>query len=101
MASSLQTFTQALERATGNAFVSAVTLKPMRMPAYKQYTFTLKQIDGEDFEKHSITRSYCEHVVYEEEKDAILEKLTEKFISEVLRKMLIPKLINPKVYEVV
>ena len=101
MTSALQIFTRAIEVATGNSYVSAVTIQPLHMPAYKMYTFTLKQLDGEACDSHSITHSYCEHVVSPEEKEKVIEKLTEKFIADVLRELLNQKLINPKVYEVV
>ena len=86
--SALQLFTRALEKATGNAYVSAMTFTPLRMPAYKEFNFILKQMDGEESKRKVYKMDYRERVTSEEEKAAVTEFLTEKFIAHVLQEML-------------
>lgn len=86
--SALQLFTRALEKATGHAYVAAMTFTPLRMPAYKEFNFILKQIDGEKAERALYKMDYRERVTSDEEKAAVTEFLTEKFIAHVLQEML-------------
>lgn len=84
----LQTFTRALEKATGHAYVSAFTYNPLRMPAYKEFCFTLKQMDGELEERKIYKMNYQQRVTTEEEKNATIDFLTEQFIAYVLNEIL-------------
>ena len=84
----LQIFTRALEKATGHAYVSAVTYKPLRMPAYKEFTFTIKQMDGEIAERKIYQMNYRQRVTTDEEKEMITSYLTEQFIAFVLSELL-------------
>jgi hypothetical protein len=84
----LQLFTRALESATGHSYVSALTFTPLRVPAYKEFNFVLKQLDGEVAERKIYKLSYRERVTSEEEKEMVTEALTEKFIAYILQEML-------------
>lgn len=84
----LQTFTKALEKATGHEYVSAFTYNPLRMPAYKEFCFTLKQMDGELEERKIYKMNYRQRVTNDEEKAMATEFLTEQFIAYVLSEML-------------
>ena len=85
MITALQIFTKALETATGHSYVSSVTYTPLRMPAYKEFHFVLKQFDGKENERKVYQMSYRERVTNNEEKEYAMQVLTEKFISYVLQ----------------
>ena len=88
MTTALQTFTKALEKATGHSYVSAVTFMPLRMPAYKEFQFTLKQVDGEVAECKVYQMNYRQRVTNDEEKEMTTNYLTEQFIAFVLSELL-------------
>lgn len=68
--------------------MSALTFTPLRVPAYKEFNFVLKQLDGEVAERKIYKLSYRERVTSEEEKEMVTEALTEKFIAYILQEML-------------
>lgn len=80
----LQLFTKALEEATGQSFISAVTYQPLLLPAYKEFTFILRKLDGSIVYEEK----YKEKVTNDNEKAAALEKCTEKFITVVLKDLM-------------
>ena len=79
----LSTFIRALEKVTGKSYVTGITYIPLRMPAYKEFTITLKEFGGETF-----VQSYKVMVTSEEEKTQAIEKCTESFIASILKKLL-------------
>lgn len=88
MTTALQTFTKALEKATRHAYVSAVTFMPLRIPAYKEFQFTIKQVDGEVAERKVYQMNYRQRVTNDEEKEMTTNYLTEQFIAFVLSELL-------------
>ena len=88
MTAVLQIFTEALEKATGHSYVSAITYLPLRMPAYKEVTFTLRRLDGDPSECLLYELRYRERITTDEEKEIVINNLTKEFIAYVLRNLL-------------
>lgn len=80
----LQLFTQALEKATGSTFVSAVTYTPLRIPSYKEYHLILREIGGEG----RVFKMSHKVQVFNQSKEEIVDALVEDFIAYVLAELL-------------
>lgn len=81
----LQIFTDALELATGKVYVSGVIHIPLRMPAYKEFTFTLQDLKKKE---EPIRMTFRRKATNREEMDQVLEELTREFIAHVLTRLL-------------
>lgn len=81
----LQIFTQALEKVTDSTFVSAVTYTPLHLPAYKEFHFTLREVSGEG---RIYKMSYKGRATTKQEREELIENLTEEFIAYVLVELL-------------
>lgn len=80
----LDIFAKALEAATGQEYVTNIVYQPLLLPAYKEFTFTLRTLRKDVVYEGK----YTERVTNESEKQEALRKCAEKFIAYVLKTVL-------------